>query len=473
MLRRGQYMLCQITHEQLQLTDWPKTCHNSRIRKAGPCESMVQTDNALSATSDLIQRDSGIPGLGLMLDPARLLAGLQGQLDISKVDDIQLNYLRYKPGMNCLARYELRVQGQTIHAYAKSHGRDAASKLDKAMERPVVDSILGPGRVVLESELIVFSTFPNDAKLPSLQRLGETAYRQHLFRRVFDEDSEWQGCELANVLNYKPERRYVVRLKREDGASALAKFYTDSGFGKARIISRRMSSDSNGNRQYPEIIGHSKKHAVIVYRWWPGDSLRGLDSDGKLSMPDVAETARVLAEFHASGPADLLAADPSRRAERLSALAEQAGFLLPHLRQRALSVAQGLIKWLDGQPLVNHPVHGDFYDKQVIVDSGNVRLIDLDGARLDNSLIDLGNYVAHLERHAVNDGKDGSQIEMHKQALLTAYGQSAGPVSATALDKYTALGLFGLIHHPFRDLAENWPAQTELLLQRVESLLAA
>ena len=244
-------MLCQITLEQPQLPDRPKTCHNSRNRKAGPCESMVQTDNALSATSDLIRRDSGIPGLGLMLDPARLLAGMRGQLDISKVDAIKLNYLRYKPGMNCLARYELRVKGQTIHAYAKSHGRDAASKLGKAMERPVIDSVLGPGQVVLESERIVFSTFPNDAKLASLQCLGEAGCRQRLFRRVFDEDSEWQGCELANVLNYKPERRYVVRLKRDDGASALAKFYTRSGFGKARTISRRMSSDRNGNGQYP------------------------------------------------------------------------------------------------------------------------------------------------------------------------------------------------------------------------------
>jgi uncharacterized membrane protein len=35
-----------------------------------------------------------------MLDPARLLTGMRGQLDISKIDDIKLNYLRYKPGMN-------------------------------------------------------------------------------------------------------------------------------------------------------------------------------------------------------------------------------------------------------------------------------------------------------------------------------------------------------------------------------------
>jgi hypothetical protein len=433
----------------------------------------IQINNVLSATSDLVQRDNSIPGLGLILDPARLLAGMRGQLDISRVDDIKLNYLRYKPGMNCLARYELRVEEQTIHAYAKAHGRDAASKLDKAMERPAIDSTLGPGRVVLESERIIFSTFPNDAKLASLQRLGEAGYRQRLFRRVFDEDSGWRGSELAMVLNYKPERRYVVRLKREDGESALAKFYTHSGFGKAQTVSRRMSSDINGSSQYPEIIGWSKKHAVIVYRWWPGDSLRELDVDGKWSMPDVEETARVLAEFHASGPAGLLAPDPSRQAERLSALGEQAGFLLPHLRQRAKGAAQGLIECLSGQPLVNHPVHGDFYDKQVIVDSGNVRLIDLDGARLANPLTDLGNYVAHLERHAINNGKEGSEIEMHQHALLTAYEKSAGPVSATTLNKYIALGLFGLIHHPFRDWAGNWPVQMDLLLQRVETLLAA
>ena len=438
-----------------------------------PCESKVQADNALTATSDLVRRDSSIPGLGLMLDPARLLAGMRGQLDSSRVDDIKLNYLRYKPGMNCLARYELRVEGQTIHAYAKSHGQDATSKLNKAAERPVIESILGPGRVILETERIVFSTFPNDAKLASLQRLGEIGYRQLLFRRVFGENSDWQTSEFIKVLNYKPERRCVVRLGRADGESALAKFYTHSGFVNARTISRRMSSESNRNSQYPEIIGRSKKHAVIAYRWWPGDSLRELGIVGKLSLSDVAETARVLSKFHSSEATGLLALEPAGRAERLSALAEHIGFVLPHLQQRAKGVAQGLIGWLGDQPLVHRPVHGDFYDKQVIVESGNVRLIDLDGACLDNPLIDLGSYVAHLEMHAINDGKGCSEIEVHQQTLVTAYEHSAGLVSAAALNKYIALGLFGLIHHPFRDWTDNWPVKTESLLQRVETLVAA
>jgi len=398
---------------------------------------------------------------------------MRDQLDVNRVDDIQLNYLRYKPGMNCLARYELRVDGQRLQAYAKSHGHDAESKLDKAIDRPVIDSTLGPGRVVLTDDRVVFSTFPNDAKLPSLQRLGEAAYRRRLFRRIFDDGSAWQGGELASVLNYKPERRYVVRLGREDGTSALAKFYTRSGFGKAWKISRRLGSGDHNEGRYPEIIGFSRKHAVIAYRWWPGDSLRELDIDGRLSMSDVAETARTLAELHASGPAGLLAPDLSQQAERLTSLGRQVGFLLPHLQPGAERVTRVLIEWLTGQAPVNRPVHGDFYDKQVIVDSGNVRLIDLDGARLDNPLADLGSYLAHLERHAVNSGKPDSESELHRQTLVSAYEQSAGPVSNTDLNKYTALGLFGLIHHPFRDWAENWPAQTELLLERVETLLSS
>jgi len=436
-----------------------------------PCELKVQVNKPLSFTSDLVRRDSSIPGLGMMLDPERLLAALHGQLDIRQVDHIKLNYLRYKPGMNCLACYELRVEGQTIHAYAKSHGYDAASKWDKAVERPVVNNILGPGRVLLEEEQIVFSTFPNDAKLSSLQRLGDDDFRKSLLSRVFGDDSAWQGSEVARVLNYKPERRYVVRLKREDGRSALAKFYTRSGFGKARTISQRLRGESSTKGQYPEIIGFSRKHGVIAYRWWPGDSLRDMDTDGKLSLSDVEETARVLAQFHASGPANLLAPKPLRQAARISALGEQVGFLIPDLKQRAENVAQGLIGWLSNQPLVNQPVHGDFYDKQVIVNSGHVRLIDLDGACLGNPLVDLGSYVAHLERHAINEGKAGSGISSHQQALVSAYEQATGPISTTALNKYIALGLFGLIHHPFRDWADNWPEQTELLLQRVEALV--
>lgn len=429
----------------------------------------METNNAIDAAADLVRRDVSIPGLGLMLDPSRLLTELGEKLDCSQVEDIKLAYIRYKPGMNCLARYELSADGHSIIAYAKAYGQDATGKISKSAERPVIDGKLGPGRVVLEDHQIIFSTFPNDAKLASLRCLNDVEFRQRLFRRLFGQDSAWYDSRPTRALNYKPERRYVARFTRSDGKSALLKFYSRSGYAKARIISRKFGR--SGERFYPETIGRSKKHAVVAYHWQPGTTLRQLSNEGELKLDSIAAAAGALAEFHASERGGLIPIEAGEQAARLSAHAEQAGILLPQLRQRANRVAQQLTEWRAGLEPVLLPVHGDFYDKQVIVCDGNARLIDLDAARMDDPLLDLGSYIAHLERQAVSYAMAGIDVETHRKTLIRAYEQAAGHACMAQLNKYIALGLFDLIHQPFRDWAQDWPAQTEQLLERVEALM--
>ena len=436
-----------------------------------PCESKVQADNTRTAISDLANRDSSVTGLGLMLDPECLLTKMGGRVDVTKADAIKLVYLRYKPHVNCLAQYELRVQGQTIQVYAKSHGRDAVSKLGKAMERPVIDSVLGPGRVVLQDEGIVISIFPNDAKLPGLGCLGDSDFRQRVFSRIFGTDSKWQSSTFGQQLNYKPERRFVARLTCVDNEIALVKFYSRDDYGKARTISRKLGRNREGF--YPETIGRSKKHGVIAYNWLPGTTLEQLNKEGRLLTSDLASAANSLAKFHTSKRTGLSALRPGEQFDRINSLAELAGFMLPHLQKRSMHIAQQLIEWLAEQDPVQQPVHADFYDKQVIVSEGSVKLIDLDAARLGNPLLDLGSYIAHLEKQVGGHDMTTSDAAMQKETLVSAYELSAGGICTEQLDKYTALGLFGLIHHPFKHWVDNWPVKTEQLLERVEGLLVS
>lgn len=434
-----------------------------------PSEPKLQEEKTLTARSDLLRREIDIPGFGMLLDPEQLLAGLHPHLDSNQVEDIKLNYLRYKPGMNCLARFELKTHSGTICAYAKAHGRDARVKVSKSKDRPVIDSPLGSGRIILADQQIIFSTFPNDAKLFNLQSLSDDAYRSRLFARVFGTDSQWRESVLDEELNYKPERRYVARLKRPDGQCALAKFYTRSGYAKAHTVSRKLNTSRFGDLS--ATLGRSTKYNVVAYQWQPGTTLRQLGIRGELSASDLAATAESLAELHASSCGGLTFPAESAQLDRLDALASQLAVLLPHLEERAKSVSGKLKRWLTEQTPVQRPVHGDFYDKQVIVDKGKVRLIDLDAACLGNPLLDLGSYIAHLERLACNHALSVSDLEIQSGTFITAYEQFTGSVHSDHLNRYIALSLFALIHHPFRDWVPDWPAQTERLLDRVQSLL--
>ena len=412
-----------------------------------------------------------MPGLGLLLDPGRLLGHLAGQLDISRVNDIRLDYIRYKPTMNCLTRYQLSVDGHEVTAYGKTHGQDAAGKLEKSTQRAVLDGELGPGRVTLKDQQIIFSTFPNDAKLAGLRCIEDGELRKKLFIRLFGQHSPWLESRFDQKLNYKPERRYVARVKRADGELALLKFYSSGGFDQARIISRKLSRSHHDF--YPETIGRTKKHKVIAYNWQAGTTLRLLSMDGKLALSDLTLAAESLAEFHTSRREGLAMATSPDRSKQIYALATQLGILLPALEQRAESVAQQLIQWLVSNPTVALPVHGDFYDKQVIVHTGKARLIDLDAARLDNPLVDLGNYISHLLRQIGRGQLSMSEYAARKDVLLTGYEQATGSIDEQQLDNYIALGLFALIHQPFRDWEPDWPAKTQQLLKQVEDLLAA
>ena len=420
-------------------------------------------DKAVSA-ADLVRRDSAIAGLGLLLAPEQLRDDLNRQLGGEVIEHISLNYLRYKKGVNCLGRYDIKTGGRTISAFAKAHGPDSSGKMSKAEQRPAADSVIGPGRVLLPEAGIVFSVFPNDAKLPTLARLQSDHQRRRLFARLFGQQSPWLDSEIVEVFNYKPERRHVVRLQRADGESSLLKFYTPNGFSRALSIHRTMGE------LVPEALGFSRKHGVIAYRWQAGDSLRSLGAHVELLPGCLAATATALAAAHASDPSGLCSPDLDQQERSLDELAHQVGFLLPNLHERAVRIACKLVDWLRRQPPATALVHGDFYDKQVIVSGDKAKLIDFDEVSLGDPLLDLGNYSAYLERDVTRGAMAKSELEQQQQTLLSAYERVAGPVQAMQLSKYTALGLFRLLHHPFRDWEDDWPVKTGRLLSRVESL---
>ena len=90
------------------------------------------------------------------------------------------------------------------------------------------------------------------------------------------------------------------------------------------------------------------------------------------------------------------------------------------------------------------PIHGDFYAKQALVMDAGIALLDFDQAAVGEPAVDLGNFVAHLEREALEGRIPAERIEEMTSALLQGYGR---PVS---IEAWTALALFLLSTDPFR-----------------------
>ncbi len=420
---------------------------------------------------DLIRRDTALSGLSLLLNAEHLRRRLSRLIDTSKLSDFRLTYLRYKPGMNCLGRYEFQLAGKTQLAYAKAFGADAAIKLDKARMLPQCHGPLGPGRLVVQESNLFISFFPNDLRLKSIARLAEPVARRRLLGRIFDDSFEWDGCE-ESILNYKPERRLVVHLAHPKGPAATLKLYTQREF--SRISQLGKPELDRSELRLPRQIGHSKKHCAFAFDWITGDTLRSYRQDSATVETHFRRAGQLIARYHTSSVAGLGPADEPQQVQILGSLAGQLTFMLPELQDTATKLAEGLQLVPTATAVDLRPVHGDFYDKQVIVGSDGLSLIDLDRTHLGNIHEDLGCFLAHQERLAItNPGAGAEQNSSLSNAFLDGYVEAGGQFDEQQLAGWTALHLFRLSHHPFRDRAKDWPNQTHSILRRAGELIRA
>jgi len=421
----------------------------------------------------LIERDTALSGLRCVLDPARLMHefgdGPNGLPEFSRLADFRLDYVRYKPGMNCLGRYAFTLDGQPHQAYVKAFGPDAARKLSKSAELAAAPGPFGPGRLVLPDAGLLFSFFPNDAKLRSIARLGDIANRRRLVGRIFKQDDAWQSAHYS-VLNYKPERRLVCRFENRNGQCSTVKFYTPRGFARTAHFRRR--GVFGDDLPVPRRLGESRKYGVHAFEWLPGSPLREWSLDPGSDIAPFRETGKLLAGLHTSDAIGLQSSEGIDLPAKIEALARALSFILPEIGNEAVELAKKLTRFAvnaSGKPC---PVHADFYDKQLIVGANGLSMIDLDQARIGVAGEDLGCFIAHLERLAVRDERlDENRISQLSQAMLGGYLAGGGRYDESEVNGWTALSLFHLSHNPFRDRVLNWPDQTRKILNRVRILL--
>ncbi|MGH8501392.1 MAG: hypothetical protein ACREVE_02785, partial [Gammaproteobacteria bacterium] len=252
----------------------------------------------------LVKRDPAIPGLPLLLDSDRLVAKLRAHLPgAAAITGATIDYLRYKPGTNCLAAYRLDIDGVTLSAHAIAYRPDLRDKLNKARQRVPLVSMLGPGGVVLDGHAASVALFPNDGRLKSLRRLGNSNDRNRLLRKLMPDRPEfWDGA--LHLLRYKPRRRYVAKLSTEDGTQATLKLYTKHDYPAARTNADALTAWRGLN--VARSLGHSARHRLLAFEWLAG---RPLSETFVGAQPDdaavLARVGATLAVLHAQHPAGL------------------------------------------------------------------------------------------------------------------------------------------------------------------------
>ena len=421
-----------------------------------------------SHDADLVRRDSALPGLATLWDPDAFASRLRAEFSEVEVGAARITYLRYKPGMNCLASYTLEVEGLEVEAYAKAYGGNSLTKLKKAQERSQEWAFTGSGIFILRDSAIAVFLFPFDSKLKSLARLGSPLRSKRLLRGLFPTEPSWWSASVKS-LRYKPERRCVLQLMLGDQPVAVLKFHTENGYLHAK--SKAKAFQSGSVLRIPRLLASSDRHHVLAMEWLHGTLLRQVLAEPGVNRDALQMVGAALAEFHQQKRIRLPVLSREAEANRLLELAHGIGSICPPLAERARKLAVQMTTSLAQQEPRSFCIHGDLYAKQMLIGERKVGFLDFDEAMLGDPASDLGNFIAHLERDAQRQYIRSNSIDLIRENLLQGYGKPSGEDVGERLQLYTAVNLFQLLFDPFRFREPEWPQRTEQILQRAESYM--
>ena len=429
--------------------------------------------------AELCRRDRALPGLRVLLDADTFVSLIRDACPDRAIASARPTYLRYKPGLSCLAAYTLAVEGEEVMVHAHAYAGDSREKYSKLTgPDEVVRGELGRGHMLLPEHGLVVSVFPNDRKLKALRRLATAEGLARLLYKL-DPGLDVRAARLR-VLSYKPERRMVARLDVNGRPRAVVRTYTEAAYEVARHNARAFAS--GGTLRIAGYLAKSDWQQTLALEYLEGKPLNHLICGDAYAGPSVVlRVAEALAELHAQVPNGVLLQVPrDQRRQRLSELAEWIGFLLPDLSRRAGELACALVDGLATVALGRGFAHGDFYASQVLIEerSGigggggcSVAVLDLDEAREGDPYTDLASFAAHLASDAI-----GGHVPRDRVGpLVASFNEHYARVTRRPLPRhlplYTAIAIFRLMPHPFRRRETDWPARTAALLDGVQETL--
>jgi Putative homoserine kinase type II (protein kinase fold) len=257
--------------------------------------------------------------------------------------------------------------------------------------------------------------------------------------------------EMGSLVSYRVGLRATVRLERRgEGAPQYAKLLTPRKACKLEERTRMVLAVRNGaDRSFPELaplIESRPQEGVLVFAALPGHSLHDLLVE---ESPEVAEAlgavARALVSFHAVAAPKLPllpAVQSPRMLKRYAALATQ------HFPGIADSYRSALdrISRTPQTPLGvgDRLVHGDFQDRNILVDGERIALLDLDRLHRGHPVKDVGHLVAHLILRALQRGSNVAAGRQNVDHFLCAYREAGGEVRDRELAAVACRALFRL-----------------------------
>ncbi len=286
---------------------------------------------------------------------------------------------------------------------------------------------------------------------PALPALGWAASARRVAARL-EELGLARGPVGLRLRSYRPGRRAVVQASTSAGP-----LYLKVVRPAAADRIRERHAVLAGAVPVPPVLA-ATDDGVLVLPGLPGTPMRDLVAGAGTGLPDPAELDRLLDALPAA-TADVRTTGGRTTGDALARVADHAavlGSVAEDLRPRLAALTEAL-RAADPGEHAAVPVHGDFYESQLLVDDGAVvGLLDVDTAGRGHRIDDWATLLAHLVllEHILPAPATASRYrrELEEHAL--------GRWPAGQLRARIAAVLVGLATGPFRVQQRGWPRRT-------------
>src|SRR5262249_21781744 len=144
-------------------------------------------------------------------------------------------------------------------------------------------------------------------------------------------------------------------------------------------------------------------------------------SDPELDVRAIALVGAALAHLHAQTPDKLVCLTREAEATTLCSLSANLSCILPHLAVRLGQLTRRLGSDLLQAQQLTDSIHGDFGPKQVLLGDNTVPILDLDRAVSGDPALDLGLFIAYLERASLDGTLAADRLAALSEAFIDGY----------------------------------------------------
>lgn len=414
------------------------------------------------AESALAARETGLPGLRLLLDPdalTRRVAGVSGRGTVQPLN------LRYKPGTSAVLGLCIHTDNGPVHGSARCYAAATAAKFDKDLEQAPPGSILysDPDTLFLVGTVAADRDLPGAAEVldpgRAVRRLGLPSGPGRL---------TGPGRPSTTILRYNPHRRIVATLHRHGEPTLLLRVVPPA---QQPAVHTRYRALGRLGAVAPALVADHQRYGLVAVEWLEGHTVETSLRRGVVPSRTLARIGAAIARVHASDlpmlPVDD-AAGPAWHADEAASVVTR---LLPDLEA---DVAAGVARTGD---LPSHtgalrPLHGDLSADQIVLGGdGAVGLLDWDRACLGDPVTDLAaTWSALLRDEAMGVLGPGTAREV-MAGLADGYRRVLDPPDPELLATHTALHLLRRAVEPFRRRTPEWPDHVRRIVAASEHLV--